>query len=76
LQAVSIIAWSPDATYLASGDASGRLLVWSLRTGGVVRAMQAPSTIYDLRFSRDSALLACCTSEARPILVADLRRQA
>lgn len=74
--AVSIIAWSPDATYLASGDASGRLLVWSLRSGGVVRSLQAPSTIYDLRFNKDSSLLACCTSEARPILVADLRRQA
>ena len=40
LQAVSIIAWSPDARYLASGDASGRLLVWSLRAGGVVRSLQ------------------------------------
>ncbi len=39
-QAVTLIAWSPDATYLASGDASGRLLVWSLRSGGVVRSMQ------------------------------------
>lgn len=135
-QAVSIIAWSPDATYLASGDASGRLLVWSMRSGGVVRSMQvrggalpwparsrcclalpcvlpqgsaaqrrrrrrkthcrnsprrrplpyslflpffppaqAPSTVYDLRFNQDSSLLACCTSEAQPILVADLRRQ-
>ncbi|PSC75373.1 F-box-like WD repeat-containing TBL1X [Micractinium conductrix] len=73
--AVSIIAWSPDARYLASGDASGRLLVWSLRAGGVVRSLQAPSTIYDLRFNADSTLLACCTSEARPILVADLKRQ-
>lgn len=73
---MSIIAWSPDATYLASGDASGRLLVWSLRTGGVVRAMQVPAIIYDLRFNRDSSLLACCTSEVRPILVADLRRAA
>lgn len=73
--AVSIVAWSPDATYLATGDASGRLLVWSLRAGGVVRSMQAPSTIYDLRFNNDSSLLACCTSDARPILVADLKRQ-
>jgi transducin (beta)-like 1 len=74
--AVTLIAWSPDATYLASGDASGRLLVWSLRSGGVVRSMQAPSTVYDLRFNKDSSLLACCTSETQPILVADLRRQA
>jgi hypothetical protein len=50
--------------------------VWSLRSGGVARALRAPATIYDLRFSRDSSLLACCTAEARPILVADLRRQA
>lgn len=75
-QAVSTLAWAPDATYLASGDAGGAALVWSLRSGGVARALRAPATIYDLRFSRDSSLLACCTAEARPILVADLRRQA
>lgn len=142
---MTLIAWSPDATYLASGDASGRLLVWSLRSGCVVRSMQvrrgagagsrrarvarlqgtlqlaaarlshlhppqclpggihvsgmplpllpapdpaslfvpcrsffpqAPSTVYDLRFNKDSSLLACCTGETQPILVADLRRQA
>jgi WD40 repeat protein len=71
-----VVAWSPDAAYLASGDATGRVLVWSLRSGAVVRSMRAPSTVYDLRFSRDAALLACCTSEVRPILVADLRRAA
>ena len=70
---MQVVAWSPDAAYLASGDAAGRVLVWSLRTGSVVRTLAAPAVVYDLRFSRDGGLLAACTGESHPILVADLR---
>lgn len=64
-QAVSIVAWSPDATYLATGDASGQLLVWSLRAGGVVRSMQVRAARRLPCQLRRGAWLAGCWSFAQ-----------
>lgn len=69
-----MVAWSPDGTYLASGDADGHICIWSARRGSLARRLEAGASIYDLRWSRDGRLLAASAAEARPILVADLRK--
>lgn len=71
---MAAIAWSPDGTYLASGDEDGHVCVWSGRRGSLARRVEAGAGVYDLRWSRDGQLLAACAQQGRPILVADLKR--
>ena len=51
---VSGLAFSPDGTLLAAGDADGNIAVWSVRTGRELVSLQASrNAVLCLAFSRD-----------------------
>jgi WD40 repeat protein len=57
------VAFSPDSSYLASGDDTGRIVIWNVESGEDLLTFDTNSTIGSLAFSPDSSLLASGNSE-------------
>ena len=84
-QNVSVVSWSPEGDYLASGDVAGEIFVWSLRRGEAVRRLRAPGgerMVYDIRWDESGERLAACYQDDpaaggshHPALVIELRQQ-
>lgn len=61
LTSVTALCWSPDAAYVAAGDAAGKILIWQASTGKVVGqcvfAEPSQTGITSLAWSPDGARL-------------------
>ncbi|KFM27407.1 F-box-like/WD repeat-containing protein TBL1XR1 [Auxenochlorella protothecoides] len=67
------LRWSPAGEYLATGDELGQVLVWSTKSGAVVRSLQCPALIHDLSWAPDGETLSMCMAEGAPqVLVVPL----
>ncbi len=61
---VAALAFSPDAKVLATGDYSGAVHLWDVRTGTMIgRPFGAGSIVVSVAFSHDGRLLAAGTAE-------------
>jgi WD40 repeat protein len=53
---VSCLSWSKDGNYLVTGDASGALAVWDVRSGKILTVMRGHAgAVLDVLFSGDGA---------------------
>nr|CAB3233020.1 coronin-1B-like [Phallusia mammillata] len=73
---VNMLLWHPTAeNILASACAAGRLLLWDVEAGTLVREMEfSPTFITCLSWNYDGSLLAATTKDKR-LLVIDIRQQ-
>ncbi len=57
------MAFHPGGGVLASGGRDGKLFLWSLDTGTVLRVLDHPSAVWSLAFNPQGTLLAAGTAE-------------
>jgi hypothetical protein len=57
-QATACAAFSPDGSWLASGDSSGKIQLWEAATGRRVHSFHQKATVWALAFSPDGRWLA------------------
>jgi transducin (beta)-like 1 len=50
-QAVYSVKFSPDARYLASGGFDGRIIVWQVSDGKVVRTFKSNSGVFEVSWN-------------------------
>ena len=55
------LAFTPDGRTLITGDAGGNIIIWDVRTLGVLRRLRLPDPVYWLAVSPDTKLLAVQT---------------
>eukprot|EP00937_MAST-01D_sp_MAST-1D-sp2_P003254 g3254.t1 len=67
------VAFSPDGSFLASGDTNGLVYIWSVRDGKVVRKFDGGGDIFDVKWSVDGERVAVCSSD-RTISVMDFKQ--
>src|SRR5262249_11421021 len=61
-QSIKTVAFAPDLSYLASGDAAGELSLWNIQTGQRDWALHVGPVVNDIAFSPNGRLLAFTTS--------------
>lgn len=66
------LSWSPVGEYVASGDSTGKVNVWSVRSGRLVRSFEGPGCAHELVWLDTSLLIAACVS-ATAAVVAQLK---
>ena len=55
---VDTLQFSQDGTRLLSGDARGRVAIWSTRTRKIFKRWQLPGIVWDAKFSPDQKRIA------------------
>ena len=74
LNAIRAMALSPDGTELATGDFSGKIVLWDLRTRKVIRELTyaVDGVVNELHFHPSGNMLAVTCSVSQPALVWDI----
>lgn len=63
-QAVYSVKFSPDAKYLASGAFDGRIIVWNVEDGSVVRTFRSTSGAFEVAWNSSGTKIAAAYSKA------------
>jgi transducin (beta)-like 1 len=61
-RSVYTISPSPDGLYLAAGSLGGRVSVWNIADGSLMREMRGSGDTFDVSWSSDGKMLSCCFS--------------
>ena len=73
-QPVYSIAFSPSATYIASGSLAGKLYIWDVKEGKQIKAYTGKGDIFEVAWNKEESRVAACYS-SNTISVVDFRKK-